>query len=348
MEIQSLAALGWSAFFTAQLDADDLANTRAARLTTIHRNRAEAMAPEGPLSLTLPPTIPMADLAVGDWVLFRDGRITRCLERKSLISRRAAGHRADRQLIAANLDTLAIVTSCNADFNPNRIERYLALARASGTQPIVVLTKADLGHADDFLDKIRQLDRSLPAIALDGRQAGQARELAPWCGPGQTLGLVGSSGVGKSTLANSLTGTQLATQTIREDDAKGRHTTTARHLIRLPQGGWLMDSPGMRELQLVDAAEGISESFADLAELSAQCRFSDCQHQTEPGCAVTAALASGQLDPARLARWQKLDREDRFNSRTVAEAHAQARAFNKRARDAVKAKKARRGGWRDD
>lgn len=325
----TLTDLGWS----DRLRDDAAGDTGSpARITSIARDRVEALASAGALTLTLPTGCTTGDYAVGDWVLYDPdtARITRRLDRLTTILRRAAGHDARPQLIAANVDTLGIVTACNADFNVARLERYLSLAAASGCLPLVILTRAD--EADDPAGYRRQaegLSSLVTAITLDARDAGDVERLHPWCGPGQTLALLGSSGVGKTTLTNGLTGRAEATQDIRDDDAKGRHTTTARALFRTRAGGWLIDTPGMRELQLTDAADGIGSVFADLTDLAHACRFSDCTHEGEPGCAIAAAIADGTLDPARFHRWQKLLREDARNTESLAEAHARDRTRQK-------------------
>lgn len=320
----TLADLGWSAHFLRQIDEGE----RPARVNAIHRDRIEALSPDGPLSLTTPEQT--GSYAVGDWVTYDSGQVQRRLDRISTIGRRAAGEVAKEQLIAANVDTLGIVTSCNADFNTARLERYLALCTAGLAIPLIILTKADL--ADDPTDYCRQAEALSPlvtAIALNGTDPAQVAELERWCGPGQTLALVGSSGVGKTTIQNILTGVEDATQSIRQADAKGRHTTTARALRRTTAGGWLIDTPGMRELRLSDAAEGIETVFSDVAELATECKFSDCAHDREPGCAIQTAIAAGTLDRDRFARWQKLEREDRYNTETVHEAHARFRKLGK-------------------
>jgi ribosome biogenesis GTPase len=276
--------------------------------------------------------------AVGDWVLHDGARVRQRLTPATEIARKAAGGTSDRQLIAANVDTLAIVTSCNADFSVARLERYLAVTASAGCLPLVVLTKADM--TDDpapYLRAARGLSPLVTALAIDARSVDDIARLHPWVAPGQTMGLVGSSGVGKTTILNALTGLAGLTQGIREDDARGRHTTTYRALRPTLPGGWLIDTPGMRELALTDAAEGIAAVFNDIADLAAHCRFSDCRHTDEPGCAVQAAIADGSLDPARLKRQQKLEREDRRNTESWHEAHARFRAFGK----ATKAGKAR-------
>lgn len=327
-----LSSLGWSANFLRQLEIDEIGILTPARISAVHRDRLDALTESGVISLHLPPGLTTGEVAVGDWVLInptRD-RVARVLERKSLLHRRAAGVEARDQLIAANVDTLFITTSMNADFNPARLERYLALAYEGGVVPVFVLTKADLcADPAPYLDALRQIAPTVPVVSLDARDQNAGAALSVWCGPGQTVALLGSSGVGKSTLAATLTGDAIATRAIREDDAKGRHTTTAREFHPTADGGWLIDTPGMRELQLAGTEAGIDAVFDDIAELSAHCRFSDCAHDTEPGCAVKAAVEQGQLEPERLARWLKLKREDAHNTRSLAEAHARARAFGK-------------------
>jgi ribosome biogenesis GTPase len=335
----TLAGLGWSARFARQLGA----NEHPARVSAVHRDRIQALGPAGALTLRCPDT---GLIAVGDWVVQDGTRVLRVLDRASLLHRRAAGIAARDQLIAANVDTLGIVSSCNADFNPARLERFLALALASGALPLVVLTKADLAaDAETFRRQAERLSPLLTALTLDATDSAEAARLAPWCRDGQTLALVGSSGVGKTTLQNALTGHAAPTQGIREDDAKGRHTTTARALRATRFGGWLIDTPGMRELGLAGAEDGIDTVFQDVADLAATCRFADCRHRDEPGCAVQAAIAAGTLDPSRLARWEKLRREDRHNAEALHEAHARERHTDRlydqgRARSAAK-----RRGW---
>ena len=332
MHIYSLADLGWSAHFLAQLELDELTTHPPARLTSVHRARVEALADSGPLTLFLRPDMPMADLAVGDWVLVdqHSHRVHRRLDRTSLLQRRAAGTGAEVQLIAANLDTLFIVSSCNADLNIARLERFLILAAHAEVEPVIVLTKADTcPDPQVYIELAETLQRGLRVVAVDARSAAGVEPLTEWCRKGRTVALLGSSGVGKSTLANALGAPLQDTGGIREDDAKGRHTTTRRNLLPIPGGGWLIDTPGMRELQLADVGDGIGRHFSDLSELGAMCKFRNCTHEHEPGCAVQAAIAAGEMDADRLARWRKLEREDKFNTQTLFEARSAAKAFGK-------------------
>lgn len=325
----SRAELGFSAHFMMQLDIEDLERFEPVRIIAVARSRLRALGETGPRDLTVPDGS-TGDFGVGDWVLADGDAVVRRLTPFAELSRRAAGTDRATQIIASNLNTLFVVTSCNADFNPARLERYLALAAEADVTPVVIVTKADLvADADHFADRARVLMAGLEVLTLDATGADVVDRLAPWIGVGQTVALVGSSGVGKTTLLNALTGAAAETRDIRADDAKGRHTTTARSMHRIAGGGWVIDTPGMRALRLHDTGEGVAAVFADVADLAARCRFSDCAHETEPGCAVQAAIADGGLDPGRLTRWRKLMREDRHNSETVAEARARAKAFGK-------------------
>jgi len=341
-----LAAFGWNDFFAAQCAADDRAVP--ARVVAVHRGAIRVAGPA--VDTLMPPFFGDADdeeaaATVGDWLLLdaTTGRPQRLLQRRSLFKRRAAGTGRALQLIAANIDTLFVVSSCNQDFNVARLERYLALAREADVTPVVVLTKADLADAPaSFAEAAARLLPSLVVKVLDARTADGVTGLAPWCTLGRTVALVGSSGVGKSTLVNTLTGSdRIATQGIRAADDRGQHTTTARALHRLPAGGWLLDTPGMRELQLSDVRAGLDDIYGDVTALARMCRFGDCRHNTEPGCAVRAAIEAGSLDAARLARWRKLMAEDAHNTESLAERRARSRAFGKMARRVMKDKRTR-------
>lgn len=302
MKNKLLADLGWSAHFLSQLDLSELSYAPA-RVAAVHRTQLDLITSDGVLHLS--PNGPTGEFAVGDWVLVDDNRVIRRLDRLSLLERRAAGSGAESQLIAANVDTLFVVTSCNADFNPARIERYLALAAEAETEAVVLLTKADLcDNPSDYVQRAEQLSQGLIAIALNACAPEVGTLLQPWTKPGRAVALLGSSGVGKTTLTNTLTGQDQATQ-------------------------------GMRELRLTDVSDGIDEVFSDVTNLAKMCRFRNCAHETEPGCAVLAAIDRGELNPDRLKRWNKLKREDRFNSETLAESRARTRKFGREVKKAV-------------
>ncbi|RPE66498.1 ribosome biogenesis GTPase [Pacificibacter maritimus] len=341
-------ALGWSDYFSDQITSEDTVKLAPLRLTEVRRNRVIGLTPENTrVELALSGDMVATDLAVGDFALYSGERLEQVLERKSVISRKAAGHSAQAQLIAANIDTLFIVTSCNADFNEARLERYVALAIEAETRPVIVMTKADmpLGDPADYVARAKAISDRVEALAINSKARDDIDRLSQWCQSGQTVALVGSSGVGKSTIGRTLTGEDLLTADIREDDAKGRHTTTARSMHLMHAGGWMVDTPGMRELALHDAAAGIATLFEDITDLISDCKFSDCQHKTEPGCAIRAALDNGTLDQHRLERWQKLRDEDVENTDTIATAKERGRKFSKMQRTAFKAKRMRRGDF---
>jgi ribosome biogenesis GTPase len=341
----SLQSLGWRPFFQSQVELDS--DLLPARVLNVHRGRIEVAHVGGHELVELTGKAASIAMAVGDWVMLdTDGpKIDRCLERSGLFQRRAAGTGGEIQLIAANVDTLFIVTSANRDFNVARLERYLAIAHDAGAFPVIVITKADtVESASDFVNEASALSPGVLVEALDARSPDDVEVLRPWCESGQTVALLGSSGVGKSTLVNTLTGEHQVTKEVREDDQRGRHTTTSRSMHRLPHGGWLVDTPGMRELQLVHVGDALDEVFAEVAALTAECRFSDCSHESEPGCAVQAAIETGMLDVDRLRRYSKLQSEDRRNTETIAERRSRDKNFGKMIKSVLAEKRKDEGG----
>ena len=339
-EVSPLTRLGWQTVFASQTDAEEMEAMPPVRVLEVHRSGLVVKG-DG-LDEILPPR---SDATVGDWLMFDRERPadSRLLERKSLFRRRAPGHDRQVQLIAANVDTVFVVTSCNRDFNVARLERYLALAFEAGADPAIVLTKADLSDEQDRFEREAQaISDRVPVLTVDARHPTVRDVLNPWLGLGRTVAFLGTSGVGKSTLVNALLGEdQLETGAIREDDQRGRHTTTRRQLLFTPEGTGVLDTPGMRELQLSDVGAGLSELFGDIEDFAARCKFRDCAHETEPGCAVRAAMDAGVLDAPRLARWKKLVAEDNYNTESLADRHARERRFGKMVKDIVKDKKSR-------
>jgi ribosome biogenesis GTPase len=265
--------------------------------------------------------------AVGDWVVALTGQgegtatIETILPRRTKFSRKVAGELTEEQVVAANIDTVFLVMGLDGDFNPRRVERYLLMAYESGASPVIVLTKADL--AEDVAGAVAEIERvaiGTPVHALSALDGSGIEVLDAYLRPGKTGTLLGSSGAGKSTLINTLLGeSRLKTQEVRSHDSRGRHTTRHRHLIVLPGRGLLIDTPGMRELQVWSATDGVRETFDDIEELAAQCHFTDCRHQGEPRCAVARALEEGTVSTERVASYHKLQDEVRSfeNRRSV-------------------------------
>lgn len=346
----SLRQLGWRPCFALQVSLEESGVLVPARVTGVHRALLDTLTEAGELQVTISSAILQhslsASVAVGDWVLVNaQSRVVRLLDRLSTLGRLTAGERQQRQLIAANIDTLFIVTSCNDDFNPSRLERYLALATEAGVEPVVVLTKADLvTDTAPYTEALHAVAPEISVCPVNAVAADSVAVLSPWLATGQTVAFVGSSGVGKSTLANTLmNAAKQVTAGIREDDAKGRHTTTSRQLFALPGGAWVIDTPGMRELRLDISAETVGAVFGDIEALARQCRFRDCAHQGDEGCAVSAAVAQGHLDARRLASYHKLSREAAHASRTTWQRRESERKFGRMARSVVRQKRIDRG-----
>ena len=348
--LAQLQAIGWQAELAPGWGEAMAAHPHAVPARVVEQHRSGyvvADAPDVAIKAESPPEwmrprFPNHErAAVGDWVLLEGKKIVALLPRRTAIKRGAAGEHYHQQVIAANIDAVFVVVGLDDDFNPRRIERYLLLVGGGGAQPVVVLTKADKrdeggSDAEAALAELSKLDA--PVFAVNAKDRASVAVLDPWLGPGSSVVLVGSSGAGKSTLTNTLLGVEkMKTGEVRSSDSRGRHTTTHRALIALPSGACLIDTPGMRELKPTgeeDLAEG---GFADIEALAEQCKFRDCSHQREPGCAVRAAVERGEIDAGRLANYLKLRDEvagaaDKLATRLAdkAGARVQGKALHKR------------------
>jgi len=335
-----LESLGWDASFAdafRQFEQDGLA---PARVAVEHRSEYVVYTEDGELRAELTGRLRHGDEhpAVGDWVAVAlrtaEGRATiqAVLPRRSAFVRKVAWSETKPQVVAANVDVVFVVCGLDTNYSARRIERYLTLAWESGAQPVVLLTKADLcDEVEARVYEIESVAFGVPVHSVSAPHGDGVETVRAYVPAGRTAALLGSSGVGKSTLVNTLVGEELlATREIRED-GRGRHTTTHRQLVPLPHGGLVLDTPGMRELQLWDADEGLHTAFADVDALAAECRFADCAHRHEPGCAVRAALADGALDVERFESWQKLRRELEWLARRQ-DGRARSEARKERAR----------------
>ena len=291
-----------------------------ARVTAQHKERYEIVCEHGPAYARLKTKEYFVDSqdfpTTGDFVMVNyiengDSQILATLPRRTFFSRREPGPIPRDQAVAANFDYVFIMQSLNLDFNPKRLERYLTLAWQSGATPVILLTKADL--VEDYWDYLTQVERVAAGVnthVVSAHTGYGLQRLNAYLQPGNTVVFLGSSGVGKSSLVNALAGEEIMTVNgIREDDSKGRHTTTHRQLIRLSSGVMIIDTPGMRELGMWDISEGLGDAFSDVEKFLGKCRFSDCRHESEPGCAIKAALATGELDVERWESYQKLKEE---------------------------------------
>ncbi len=316
-----LHQLGWTSFFQAQLSAEECDAYCPGRIALIHQGQAVVWSAQGEQTPEIARFEEPKNLAVGDWVCLPKNprpRIRR-LNRKNELTRWASGGQARTQLICANLDTLVVVLACNDDFSESRIERYLALAAEAHVRPVIVLTKADLtDRAGDFVQAARALDAEIQIECVDAREPDQLTALHPLCSVGQTVALMGASGMGKSTLINSLADAGQATVEVSAFDNKGQHCTSARSLHRMPDGGLLMDTPGTRELQLAACETGIDAVFPDVVQFVGACRFNNCSHHSERGCAIREALDEGTLSAARWQRYQQLQSEQRLYADAMA------------------------------
>lgn len=327
----SLEALGWSEFFADAFATYEPEGLVPGRVAVQERGAVVLFTTKG--------TLPAVGSAVaGDWVAFQTvpgearGIVRAVLPRRTRFARKEPWL-TEEQVVAANVDTVFLVTDCGRDFKPRRLERYLTATWDSGADPVIVLTKSDL--ADEVWETVAQAEAvafGVPVHAVSSVTGEGLDELDEHLVPGRTVALLGSSGVGKSTLANRLLGEELLATAETRSDGRGRHTTTHRELVRLPGGALLLDTPGMRELQLWADESALEETFADVAALAEQCRFTDCAHTSEPGCAVRAALADGSLPEVRWESYRKLQRELRAlavkqDARLRSEARKERRRF---------------------
>jgi ribosome biogenesis GTPase / thiamine phosphate phosphatase len=321
--MSDLSRIGWDDAYASAYQPLDRSDSTPGRVLRVDRGVCTALTADGVVRATLAGAVMLSAAAdparlpcAGDWVVVRrwpDRRTTvECvLPRRTTLIRRTAGKDSSGQVLAANMDTVAVVEPMHPEPVDARIERLLALAWESGAQPVVVLTKSDT--AADPAAIARQIGELAPDVPVFPVSAARGDGMDPvrdLVRPGRTLALLGRSGAGKSTLVNELAGTAvMPVQAIRRADGKGRHTTAYRNLVLVPGGGAILDTPGIRGVGLLDTAAGLDKAFADVAELAATCRFGDCRHRAEPGCAIRAALADGTLSPRRLESWRKLHRE---------------------------------------
>ena len=315
--IFNLPQLGWKPCFQQQLGADEKKTCYPARIAQIHRSHCIVWSNQGTENFETGVFSDPKNMAVGDWILIpnESERSLRILDRETVLIRKAAGNRTHAQLIAANVDTLFIVTSCNQDFSLSRMERYLVLAAEAKIKPLIVLTKMDLlEDSDSYKNQALKLQNDIRVECVNAKDHASLGALKTFCTEGHTIALVGSSGVGKSTLINNLTDSDQLTAELGED-GKGKHTTTSRSLHLLQDGGILIDTPGIRELQFSENKTGVIEdTFDDIAQYIGFCKFKNCQHDTEQGCAIKTALINGELDQRRWESYQKLQGEQRNSS----------------------------------
>jgi len=322
-DIRNLIVYGWNDYFEKLFQQYSLDDVCPGRVVLEHKETYRLQTQYGELLADISGRVRYEALsredlpAVGDWVVARprmaEGKATihAVLPRKSKFTRKITGGRTEEQIVGANIDTIFLVTSLNNDFNLRRLERYLAVSWESGARPVILLSKADLcEEIEKRLAEVESIAKGVPVHAVSVFNNEGLDPLGQYFGEGQTIALLGSSGVGKSTLINRLTGQEVQRiQEIRQKRDRGRHTTTHRELILLPQGGLVLDTPGMRELQLWQADEGVKQTFDDIESLIGQCRFRDCRHQNEPGCAILRALEEGTIVHARYQNYEKLQKE---------------------------------------
>jgi len=329
MSVTDLTTFGWDEFFEANFETYARNCNTAGRVALEHKSLFRVYTQYGDVLAEISgrlrnEAVNRSDLpAVGDWVAIRARPeserviIHAILPRRSSFMRKTAGARTEEQIVGANIDTVFLITSLNQDFSLRRLERYLMVAWESGANPIIVLSKSDLcERVADAINEVKAIARGVPIHAISVITGSGLHDIAQYFKHGQTVALLGSSGVGKSTLINHLTGfDHLKVQTVREFDDRGKHTTTHRELVLLPGGGLVLDTPGMRELQLWDGDVSLPVVFDDIESLAEQCFFSDCRHEGEPQCAVQEALVAGTIDTRRYESYGKLQKELKYLAR---------------------------------